>query len=127
MRKLFFLFVFAFCVAGNARAQLNRISGDLRYDNLAQTPMAGVPVFLKTLLGNSVASDTTDSSGAYSLAGFANGNYLLETAVLQDWGGVNSTDARGLEQSQHGCNELYGFHGRAGRHSVQWRGLQPRW
>jgi hypothetical protein len=93
MRKLFLLFVFAFWVAGNARAQVNRISGDLRYDNLAQTPMAGIPVFLKTLLGNTVASDTTDSSGAYSLAGFANGNYLLEPAVFQDWGGVNSTDA----------------------------------
>jgi hypothetical protein len=45
----------------------NRITGDLRYDNVNQTPLAGVPVHLKTLLGNIVASDTTDSSGCYDM------------------------------------------------------------
>ncbi len=71
----------------------NRISGDLRYDNNNQTPLAGIPVHLKTLLGNIVASDTTDSSGYYDMAGYANGNYLLDASVNYIWGGVNSTDA----------------------------------
>ena len=71
----------------------NRISGDLRYDNNNQTPLAGIPVHLKSLLGNIVASDTTDSSGYYDMAGYANGNYLLDAAINYTWGGVNSTDA----------------------------------
>ena len=71
----------------------NRITGDLRYDNTNQTPLAGVPVHLKTLLGNIVASDTTDSSGNYDMASYSNGNYLLDAAVNYTWGGVNSTDA----------------------------------
>ncbi|MFM7589300.1 MAG: hypothetical protein ACKO55_09320, partial [Bacteroidota bacterium] len=49
----------------------NHVFGELRYDNPAATPLAGVPVMLKSLLGNIVAADTTDSSGAYSLRGFA--------------------------------------------------------
>jgi len=71
----------------------NRITGDLRYDNNNQTPLAGIPVHLKSLLGNIVASDTTDSSGYYDMAGYANGNYLLDAAINYTWGGVNSTDA----------------------------------
>jgi len=71
----------------------NRITGDLRYDNTNQTPLAGVPVHLKTLLGNIVVSDTTDSSGVYDMAGYANGNYLLDASVNYSWGGVTSTDA----------------------------------
>ena len=77
----------------------NRITGDLRYDNASQTPLAGVPIHLKTLLGNIVASDTTDSSGYYDMAGFANGNYFLDAAVNYIWGGVNSTDA--LQVTRH--------------------------
>jgi uncharacterized protein (TIGR02145 family) len=71
----------------------NRITGDLRYDNNNQTPLAGILVHLKSLLGNIVASDTTDSSGYYDIAGYANGNYLLDAAINYLWGGVNSTDA----------------------------------
>ncbi|MFM8317739.1 MAG: dockerin type I domain-containing protein, partial [Bacteroidota bacterium] len=71
----------------------NRITGDLRYDNTNQTPLAGVPVHLKTLLGNIVASDTTDSAGVYDMVGYANGNYLLDASVNYTWGGVTSADA----------------------------------
>ncbi|MCE2840284.1 MAG: hypothetical protein LW729_02725 [Bacteroidetes bacterium] len=71
----------------------NRITGDLRYDNNNQTPLVGIPVHLKSLLGNIVASDTTDSSGSYDMAGYANGNYLLDAAINYTYGGVNSTDA----------------------------------
>jgi uncharacterized protein (TIGR02145 family) len=71
----------------------NRITGDLRYDNNNQTPLTGIPVHLKSLLGNIVASDTTDSSGSYDMAGYSNGNYLLDAAINYTYGGVNSTDA----------------------------------
>jgi len=71
----------------------NRVTGDLRYDNTNQAPLAGVPVHLKTLLGNIVASDTTDSAGIYDMAGYANGNYLLDASVNYTWGGVTSADA----------------------------------
>lgn len=71
----------------------NRVRGDLRYDNNAQTPMAGVPVHLKTIMGNILMSDTTDSLGKYEMVGYANGNYLLDAGVNYQWGGVNSTDA----------------------------------
>ena len=71
----------------------NRITGDLRYDNTNQTPLAGVPVLLKTLLGNVVMRDTTDSSGCYDMAGYANGIYLLDASVNYAWGGVTSADA----------------------------------
>ena len=77
----------------------NRLSGDLRYDHAVSTPLAGVPVVLKTMLGNTVASDTTDSSGAYSLSGFANGTYILDALPEGNWGGVNATDA--LQINRH--------------------------
>jgi hypothetical protein len=71
----------------------NQITGDLRYDNTNLTPLAGVPVELKTLLGNVVAADTTDSSGNYSMSGYANGNYILDARIGYNSGGINSTDA----------------------------------
>jgi hypothetical protein len=71
----------------------NRVRGDLRYDNNPQTPLAGVPVHLKTLLGNILMSDTTDSLGMYEMVGYPNGNYLLDAGVNYQWGGVNSSDA----------------------------------
>jgi len=77
----------------------NHVFGELRYDNPAATPLAGVPVVLKSLLGNIVAADTTDSSGAYSLSGFANGNYILDALPEGNWGGVNATDA--LQINRH--------------------------
>ena len=74
-------------------SQSVRLTGDLRYDNANLTPLAGVPIQLKTLLGNVVAVDTTDSSGNYSMSGFANGNYILDAQIGYNSGGFNSTDA----------------------------------
>ena len=93
--RFFYKFLITFLLFAPALlfGQGNRISGDLRYDNTNQTPLAGVPVLLKTLLGNVVISDTTDSSGYYDMAGYANGNYLLDASVNYSWGGVTSTDA----------------------------------
>ncbi|MBM3923518.1 MAG: hypothetical protein FJ338_01465 [Sphingomonadales bacterium] len=45
------------------------------------------------MLGNIVASDTTDSAGVYELLRFPNGNYFLDASINYSWGGVNSTDA----------------------------------
>ncbi|MFM8976891.1 MAG: FISUMP domain-containing protein, partial [Bacteroidota bacterium] len=65
----------------------------MKYDNNNQTPLAGIPVHLKTLLGNIVASDTTDSAGVYDMTGYNNGNYVLDATVNYVPGGINSTDA----------------------------------
>ena len=40
-----------------------------------------------------MASDTTDSAGVYDMAGYANGNYLMDASVNYTWGGVTSADA----------------------------------
>jgi uncharacterized protein (TIGR02145 family) len=89
-----FLFIFFLvCFTTKLYSQSVLITGDLRYDNANLTPLAGVPVHLKTLLGNVVAADTTDSSGSYSMSGFANGNYILDAQIGYNSGGFNSTDA----------------------------------
>jgi uncharacterized protein (TIGR02145 family) len=77
----------------------NRIRGDLRYDNNVQSPMAGVPVHLKTLVGNILLSDTTDSLGMFELLGFRDGNYFLDASINYAPGGINATDA--LAVSRH--------------------------
>ena len=92
----------------------NRITGDLRYDNANQTPLAGVPVLLKTLLGNVVVRDTTDSSGYYDMAGYANGNYLLDASVNYAWGGVTSADALLVTRAFNALVSLTSFRIKAG-------------
>ncbi len=101
-RKLGLLFILSFWISSELIGQIppqNQVYGDLRYDHAVSTPLAGVPVVLKTMLGNTVASDTTDSSGAYSLSGFANGTYILDALPEGNWGGVNATDA--LQINRH--------------------------
>jgi uncharacterized protein (TIGR02145 family) len=71
----------------------NQISGNLKYDNNSQTALVGVPVHLRTLLGNIVSSDTTDSLGNYDMRGYNNGTYVLDAQVNYSPGGINSTDA----------------------------------
>ena len=92
----------------------NRITGDLRYDNTNQTPLGGVPVLLKTLLGNVVMRDTTDSSGYYDMAGYANGNYLLDASVNYAWGGVTSADALLVTRAFNALVTLTSFRIKAG-------------
>jgi len=92
----------------------NRITGDLRYDNTNQTPLAGVPVILKTLLGNVVMRDTTDSLGYYDMAGYANGNYLLDASVNYAWGGVTSADALLVTRAFNALVTLTSFRIKAG-------------
>ena len=92
----------------------NRITGDLRYDNANQTPLAGVPVMLKTLLGNVVMRDTTDSLGYYDMVGYANGNYLLDASVNYAWGGVTSADALLVTRAFNALVSLTPFRIKAG-------------
>jgi len=73
----------------------NSVSGRVRYQNNSNTPLAGVPVYLRTLaLGNVVASDTTDSSGFYSMEGFPDNQYRVTCTVPHYRpGGLSSVDA----------------------------------
>jgi len=109
-----FLITIFLLIALNSFGQNNRINGDLRYDNMDLTVLPGVPVHLKTILGNIVASDTTDSSGFYEISGFANGSYILDADLNYSWGGVNSADALLVSRAFNALISMSSFRLRAG-------------
>jgi uncharacterized protein (TIGR02145 family) len=110
----YFLVVIFLLITLNSFGQNNRINGDLRYDNTDLTVLPGVPVHLKTLLGNIVASDTTDSSGFYEISGFVNGSYILDADLNYSWGGVNSADALLVSRVFNALITMSSFRLRAG-------------
>jgi hypothetical protein len=71
----------------------NIINGTINYAHTLPTPLIGVPVHLKSYLGYTAASDTTDSTGTYHLSGFPNGNYYLDADINYEVNSINSSDA----------------------------------
>jgi hypothetical protein len=71
----------------------NILTGTLQYSNLNSTPLSGIPIHLKSYIGFSVLSDTTDSLGVFTLSGYPNGNYFLDADINYDVNSVNSSDA----------------------------------
>jgi uncharacterized protein (TIGR02145 family) len=71
----------------------NGLTGTLMYAHTPASPLVGVPVHLKSYLGYTAASDTTDSTGTYHLVGFPNGNYYLDADINYEVNGINSSDA----------------------------------
>jgi uncharacterized protein (TIGR02145 family) len=63
------------------------------YAHTPASPLVGVPVHLKSYLGYTAASDTTDSTGTYHLVGFPNGNYYLDADINYEVNSINSSDA----------------------------------
>jgi hypothetical protein len=68
---------------------LNTISGTVKYNNLAKTPMKFVTVTLNPGALNSV----TDAGGNYTFTGLPAGNYTLGFSTVKPVGGINSSDA----------------------------------
>lgn len=68
-----------------------KISGTVTYNNKANTPLANVILTLKNQ--NNVFTTKADSNGNYSFAGLTPGTYNLSASKMDEWGGVNSTDA----------------------------------
>ncbi len=91
----------------------NSFSGQVRYDNLAQTPLSNVLLKLKSGT-NTVMQTTSDNTGNYSFTGVPLGTYLLEASSTKPWGGVNSTDALLIMKHFVGMSYLAGLKLKAG-------------
>jgi hypothetical protein len=74
------------------------VSGQVNYNNTAQTLMAGV-VVSAWQDGEVVAQATAGSNGQYSLVGIPPGLTAFTATSTAAWGGVNATDA--LQVSRH--------------------------
>ncbi|MFZ9938940.1 MAG: T9SS type A sorting domain-containing protein [Bacteroidia bacterium] len=69
------------------------LTGQVRYDNSAQSPMTNCTVELRNAQGVSIQTATTNNLGQYSFSSVPSGNYTLAVSSNKPWGGVNSTDA----------------------------------
>lgn len=86
------------------------ISGVVRYSNAAQTPLNNSTVGLYDIqMGNLVATEITDATGAYSFAGVPAGDYEIRVATNKGWGGVNATDALRVARHFTGLQPLMGM------------------
>ena len=74
------------------------LKGTITYHNTNNTPMNGVDVRLMN--GTTVVDQTTtDASGNYKFNSVIDGIYTLEVETDKAWGGVNSTDALGIQRT----------------------------
>ncbi|MFM9061252.1 MAG: dockerin type I domain-containing protein, partial [Bacteroidota bacterium] len=85
------------------------LSGTLTYNNTASTPMTNSVVRAKDSTGNVVGSDSTDATGAYVIPALPSGTYTLEGVTSKPWGGVNATDALGINRHFTGAVPLVGL------------------
>jgi hypothetical protein len=97
------------------------ISGSVKYDNTAQTPMTntGVELWITGSNGARVATTNTDSNGNYifgvnNLTHYSNqplptGTYTIKLTTSKPWGGVNSVDALAVARSFTGAAPLAGL------------------
>jgi hypothetical protein len=75
------------------RPERLRLSGVLQYENVSNTPMAGVWLKAVNAFGETVDSTQTDSSAQFTLWLPDTGTYDLQLFPAVSWGGVNSADA----------------------------------
>ncbi len=68
------------------------LSGQLLYENTAQTPLNDVSVTLLNSNSQPVGYSTTDATGSFSFPGLSNGNYALKPDVNFIWGGATAMD-----------------------------------
>jgi len=73
------------------------VSGRLVYANTTQTSLNNTVVLLKQN-GQVLAVDTTDALGQFNFGFRAPGAYTLEYQTAKPWGGVNATDALGINR-----------------------------
>ncbi|MFM8837984.1 MAG: dockerin type I domain-containing protein, partial [Bacteroidota bacterium] len=73
------------------------IGGTLVYGNTTQSPMTNTTIVLKQNNAE-IGRDTTDAQGIFSLGNRPAGTYILEYQTNKAWGGVNATDALGINR-----------------------------
>ncbi len=83
------------------------ISGYLRYDNPAGTPLTNVQLLLNS--GLTQKQTTTDATGFYEFGGLMPGTYYLDPVCVKPWGGVNAVDALALLKHFVGIIPLSGL------------------
>lgn len=68
------------------------LTGQLVYENTAQTPLSNIPISLFNSNSQSAGTSTTDATGSFSFSGLSNGNYTLKPDVKVAWGGASAMD-----------------------------------
>lgn len=66
------------------------MTGWVKYANAGSNPMKNAAMAVKTFAGANVATATTNTSGNYTFAPFASGNYQMTITPTNAWGGGNS-------------------------------------
>ncbi len=84
--------------AANSANQCS-ISGTLKYDNLALTPLAGVTLRLIDSQGNTVGQTVTDAQGNYHISNIVPGTYTVDWLNPLPWSGVGANDALLISRS----------------------------
>jgi len=80
-------------VTAATAANQSSLSGALKYDNTALSPMIGVTLRLVDGQGQAVANVVTDALGNFNLSNIPSGTYTLDWLNPLAWGGVGANDA----------------------------------
>ncbi len=92
--------------------QVFSVSGVLKYANTSgpARPITNSTVYLKTADGlTTLATVTTNGTGAYTFENVPAGNYLLTASTTKPWGGFNSFDDIRFRSHINGTNPLTGL------------------
>jgi ligand-binding SRPBCC domain-containing protein len=81
------------------------VTGQITYDNAANTPMSNTTVYLKTQGGALVESTTTNATGNFTIFTI-DGVYVLDGTTAKTYGGLDQVDAVRIRQN---VSNLYAF------------------
>jgi parallel beta-helix repeat protein len=70
-----------------------KVSGWVKYDNVALSPVKNANMYIKDFSNVTKASTTTNTSGVYTFAKIATGAYYMDIVPNFAWSGVTATDA----------------------------------
>ncbi len=92
LSAFFFWIIDDIMITGGGQAY-GSVEGNVTYDNMAQTPLAGVSVYLKDHTQAVIDTVITDAAGHYAFDNLLTGSYSLSFGSMANWGGGNSIDA----------------------------------
>jgi hypothetical protein len=93
MNKLFITSILSVILIFSAHAQNSSISGNVRYFNLAATPMDDSTIVYLMQGTNVISQINTDNTGAYQFTNVTPGQYTIKSATIKKPGGWNGLDA----------------------------------
>jgi uncharacterized protein (TIGR02145 family) len=92
MNKIIFILLVIAYTNAYTQSQFE-ISGNITYDNTANSAIEYSKVILKDSLNQIYSFTYTDTLGNYSFSSISNGKFTIEIIPIYKWGGVNPTDA----------------------------------